>query len=237
MNNKDIELLAKWIKESEYAVILTGAGMSTESGIPDFRSKDGLWKKVDPMKLANIRTLMEDYDTFYEFYKMRVGILSEAKPHEGYEILAKWEERGLVNSIVTQNVDDFHLLAGNKNVYRLHGSLNEFRCSMCGTKAEKKDYLERKPCHKCGGNLRPGVVLFGEGLPEETLHTAIEEMKRADLVIVIGTSLTVFPVSQLPDITSGKRVYINREIGGNNKFDLIFESSAGDVLQEIDKLL
>lgn len=232
-----INELAKWLKESKYTVVLTGAGMSTESGLPDFRSKDGLWKKMDPMKLASTSTLTKDYDTFHEFYKMRWGNLSGCKPHKGYDILVKWEKNGLVDSIITQNVDDFHLVAGSKNVFRLHGSLNEYRCSICNVPVDKKDFLNKLPCKKCGGNLRPGIVLFGEGLPEEELYGAINEMEKADLVIVIGTSLTVFPVSQLPDITRGKKVYINREIPNNSGFDLSFEETAGELLLKIDDLL
>lgn len=229
--------LAKWLRKSKYTVVLTGAGMSTESGIPDFRSKDGLWRKMDPMKLASTSTLEKDYDTFHEFYKVRWQKLSGCKPHKGYHILVKWEEKGLIDSIVTQNVDDFHLAAGSKKVYRLHGSLNEFRCSSCSNPANRKDFMDKITCSKCGGNLRPGIVLFGEGLPEEELYGAINEMEKADLVIVIGTSLTVFPVSQLPDITRGKKVYINREIPRNSNFDLNFQETAGELLQKIDDIL
>lgn len=239
MKNKETEIntLKEWIKESKYTVLLTGAGMSTESGIPDFRSKDGLWKKVDPMKLASIQTLNNDYDTFYEFYKARSEKLSNIRPHKGYDILAKWERDGFIDSIITQNVDDFHLIAGNKNVYRLHGSLNEFRCSVCEKSGDKKDFIDKKPCKKCGENLRPNVVLFGEGLPEDDFSSAIEEVKKAELVIVIGTSLSVFPVSQLPDLTSGKKVYINKEIRDANGFELIIQGSAGELLDRIDRIL
>lgn len=236
MENK-INKLGEWLKESKYTVVLTGAGMSTESGIPDFRSKDGLWKKVDPMKLASINSLVQNYDTFHKFYKMRWESLSGTKPHKGYDILAKWEENGLIDSIVTQNIDDFHLTSGNKNVYRIHGSINEYRCSECDNPADKRDFMDKLPCKKCGGNLRPGIVLFGEGLPEKELYGSINEMEKANLVIVIGTSLTVFPVSQLPDMTSGKKVYINREIPRSSNFDLNLEGTAGELLQKIDKVL
>lgn len=236
MENK-INQLGKWLKESKYTVVLTGAGMSTESGIPDFRSKDGIWKKVDPMELASINSLTNNYDAFHEFYKMRWESLSGVKPHKGYDILAKWEKDGLIDSIVTQNVDDFHLAVGNENVYRIHGSINEHRCSECDNPVDKKDFMDKLPCKKCGGNLRPGVVLFGEGLPERELYGSVDEMEKADLVIVIGTSLTVFPVSQLPDITKGKKVYINREIPRNSNFDLNFEETAGELLQKIDDIL
>lgn len=236
MENK-IKKLGKWLKESSYTVVLTGAGMSTESGIPDFRSKDGLWKKKDPMKLASTHALANNYDEFYEFYKMRFGSLAGHEPHKGYDILAKWEEDGLVDSIVTQNIDDFHLKAGSENVYRIHGSINEHRCSRCNTPVEKSDFMDKKLCDKCGGNLRPGIVLFGEALPEGELEASMEEMERAELVIVIGTSLTVYPVSQLPNITRGKKVYINREIQGNNNFNLTFQETAGDLLKKVDNIL
>ena len=236
-NQANLDKLTKWIKESNYTVILTGAGMSTESGIPDFRSKDGLWRKLDPMKLASPKTLKDDYNTFYEFYKARSDKLKGVKPHQGYDILAKWERQGLIDSVITQNVDDFHLLAGNKNVYRLHGSINEYGCSVCGARADKKNFIDKEPCSECGGNLRPNIVLFSEGLPQDQLYSAIGEVKKADLVIVIGTSLTVFPVAQLPELARGKKVYINKEILGDNDFDLNFQETAGELLKKIDSLL
>ncbi|MDX9802023.1 MAG: NAD-dependent deacylase [Spirochaetia bacterium] len=235
MENKILKFV-QWLKESKYTVILTGAGMSTESGIPDFRSSDGLWKKVNPMELASIDSLIQNYDTFHKFYKMRLESLSGAKPHKGYDILAKWEADGLIDSIVTQNVDDFHLAAGNKNVYHLHGSINKYRCSKCNNPADKNDFMDKIPCRKCNGSLRPGIVLFGEELPEKELYASIDEIEKADLVIVIGTSLTVFPVSQLPDIAKGKKVYINKEIPDNSKFDLNFKETAGELLQRIENL-
>lgn len=143
----------------------------------------------------------------------------------------------MIDSIITQNVDDFHLIAGNKNVYRLHGSINEYKCRECDAGADGKDFMGGVSCHECGGKLRPNIVLFGESLPEEELDSSIAEMEKADLVIVIGTSLTVFPVSQLPDITRGKKVYINKEIPSNSKFDLNFEETAGEFLKTVDGLL
>ncbi len=232
-----ISQLKEWLEDSNHTVVLTGAGMSTESGIADFRSRDGIWKRLNPMELASINALENNYDQFHEFYKMRIESLSSCKAHEGYYILSDWEKRGLIDSIITQNVDDFHLQAGSKKVYRIHGSINEFRCSRCNHIASKEEFLEKRSCIKCKGNLRPGVVLFGGSLPEKELNIAIDEMKRADLVIVIGTSLTVFPVSQLPDLSNGKKVYINKEIPRGSNFDLEFEKSAGQLLKKIDEIL
>lgn len=233
----NIVILANWIKNSNYTVILTGAGMSTESGIPDFRSKNGMWKGIDPMKVATKNSLINNYDLFHEFYSIRSSNLEDRKPHIGYEILAKWESDGLINSIITQNVDDFHLIAGNKNVIRLHGSLNEFRCDNCGVPHDKELFMYKVSCEKCGGNLRPGVVLFGEGLTEEDLIDATKQIERAELVIIIGTSLMVYPVSQLPNLTNGKVVYINKDIEGNQYFDMMFSEKAGEILSVLDDII
>lgn len=235
--DKKINKLGKWLKESKHTVVLTGAGMSTESGLPDFRSEDGLWEKIDPMEHASISSLTENYDRFHESYRDGLGSMQGSKPHKGYYILAKWEKDGLVNAVITQNVDDLHLKAGNENVYRVHGSINEFRCMECGNPVEQKDFMDKIPCDKCGGRLRPNVILFGEGLPEKELYGSMDEIAKADLVIVIGSSLVVFPVSQLPDLTKGKKVYINRDIPMLSKFDLKLEGSAGEILEKIDNIL
>lgn len=155
------------LKSSRYTVILTGAGMSTESGIPDFRSTDGLWRGIDPMKVACREALLYDYDKFHDFYKTRVENLENCSPHTGYEILAKWGRIGFIRSIITQNVDDFHISAGNRRVIRVHGTINEFSCLECGQSATKEMFINKKKCTNCENNLRPNVVLFGENLPED----------------------------------------------------------------------
>lgn len=232
-----IRTLADWIQESKYTIIFTGAGMSTESGIPDFRSKEGLWKGIDPMSVATVDVLEKDYDNFYEFYKMRVNNLKGCKPHKGYDILSRWEKEGLVHSIVTQNIDGFHKIAGNNNIITLHGSINDFRCNNCSQSANFEDFMDKKPCVKCGGVLRPNVILFGEGLDQNALNRAVEEMKKAELVIIIGTSLMVYPVNQLPKMSSGKKVYINKDNTSEDSFDLYFDVMAGKILQDVDDLI
>ena len=138
-NNGNIELLASWIKESKYTVVLTGAGMSTESGIPDFRSKDGWWKNLDPTTVASTYALENKYDLFRDFYIMRINTLKNCKPHIGHKILADWEKRGLVQCIATQNVDRFHHEAGSKNVYELHGNIRTVKCEDCGANGQLED--------------------------------------------------------------------------------------------------
>ncbi|MGM9949842.1 MAG: SIR2 family NAD-dependent protein deacylase [Lysinibacillus sp.] len=233
-----VQQLAEWLKQSKKTVVLTGAGMSTESGIPDFRSRDGWWRNIDPATVANTEALEHNYDLFHDFYCARLDALKGCKPHEGHYILADWERRGLIERVATQNVDGFHRQAGNTAVDELHGSIHAVRCQKCGAPAEEPDFCDKRPCSRCGGRLRPGIVLFGELLPEQAWNHAMEAIRTADVVIVIGTSLQVYPVNQLPRMTRGRLVYINRETDGfEHDFDLIMEGSAKEILQEVDAAL
>lgn len=233
-----LETLAQWMKQSNKTVVLTGAGMSTESGIPDFRSSSGLWKQVDPRTVATVEAMQNDYQLFHEFYTMRMNHLATCQPHEGHRLLANWEEKGLVHHIETQNVDGFHQAAGSKDVDELHGSIQSVRCQSCGIGAKKEQFFKKETCSACGGKLRPNVVLFGENLPEDCWMRAIQNIKQADVVIVIGTSLEVYPVNQLPSMTKGKTVYINKELSHpHHSFDLVIEGKAKEILQQLDKQL
>lgn len=204
--------VAKWLSESRYTVILTGAGMSTESGLPDFRSKDGWWKQIDPMKLASTDALLNNYEQFREFYQVRIEALNDCEPHEGHHILAEWEKQGLVQLVATQNVDGFHHRSGSKEVVELHGNIYTTRCQSCRKEASINEFMAENGCSYCDGRLRPNVVLFGEMLPEQAWQRALMAMQKADLVIVIGTSLQVYPVNQLPMMSRGKLVYINADV-------------------------
>ncbi len=230
--------LASWMKQSKYTVVLTGAGMSTESGIPDFRSENGWWRRIDPRSVATKEVLYADYTLFHEFYSMRIRGLTCCKPHKGYYILAQWEKNNIINSIATQNVDRFHQIAGNHKVYELHGCIRTIRCDSCGTAHAMGDFLDGSGCTGCGGRLRPDVVLFGEALPRDTWEKAMTDIERAELVIVIGTSLQVYPVNQLPFMTRGRIAYINNEIGGDShQFDLFIKGKAGDILCKLDEII
>jgi NAD-dependent deacetylase len=233
-----IVTLSTWLQNSAHTIVLTGAGMSTESNIPDFRSKEGWWNNIDPRTVATTDALKKNYDLFQKFYSMRIMGLKECTPHKGHEILAAWEHKGLIQAIATQNVDGFHHAAGNKNVYELHGSIRKFRCENCAKSTEENDFLSKSSCKYCGGKLRPGVVLFGEMLPEECWRESLSTIQKSDLVIVIGTSLEVYPASQLPQMTNGKTVYINAEVDApHHNFDLIIEGRAGEVLKLVDELV
>nr|WP_026696916.1 NAD-dependent deacylase [Alkalicoccus chagannorensis] len=219
-----------WILTSGSTVVLTGAGMSTESSLPDFRSKEGWWKNIDPRTVASTEALSHHYDLFHSFYKARLDNLDQASPHNGHRALANWEKYGRIDAVATQNVDGLHQAAGSQTVYELHGSIRRFRCHQCGEELPRSTFIEKEAC-SCGGRIRPGVVLFGEMLPAEAWEPAMEKMERSDLSIVIGTSLEVYPANQLPAVTRGRTAYINKDIQtGAGDFDLVIRGNAGEVL-------
>ncbi|WP_332849222.1 SIR2 family NAD-dependent protein deacylase [Bacillus sp. FJAT-45037] len=226
------------IYRSNHTVVLTGAGMSTESGVPDFRSKAGWWKSIDPMTVATTDALEYNYELFHEFYSERLKGLEKCVPHDGHTILGRWQEKGLVQHLATQNVDLLHEAGGSNGVPHLHGSILTFRCHSCQKAVTKQQFLDKQRCTSCEGKLRPNVVLFGEQLPEYEWNQVLLQIKKADLVIVIGTSLQVYPVSQLPAMTDGKRVYLNREVNEHKgMFDVTIEGSAREVLMEVEKMV
>jgi len=208
-------LLSEWLKNSRLTVVLTGAGMSTESGLPDFRSAQaGMWNRKDPRLLASTYALQHNRDEFIEFYRYRIVSLQQCQPHQGHLILSDWEKKGLVHWIITQNVDGFHQCAGNDNVIELHGSLRTVRCQKCGKPYPSELYIREEFKCKCGGFLRPSVVLFGESLPSSAVSNAFSLAKRADLFLVLGSSLQVSPANQLPieaKRNGAKLVIVNME--------------------------
>lgn len=236
-------LLLEKLKESNYTVVLTGAGMSTESGLPDFRSQSGgLWQKEDPSRIASTDALNRNVEKFFEFYRYRVLGLKDCKPHIGHEILAKWEEAGIIQSIITQNVDGFHTEAGSKSVAELHGTLQKVHCQTCGREYGNETYVNEKYECVCGGKLRPSVVLFGEMLPEEALFQAAEESEKAELFIVLGSSLSVSPANQFPLIAKQNGAYLAIVNMEPTELDIyadltIHNRKIGSLLKELDKQL
>lgn len=234
-------VLGDLLQESKRTIVYTGAGMSTESGLPDFRSaKTGMWETEDPAKVASTTALNEQFEQFLQFYKQRVIAAKETGPHAGHEILAKWEKQGLINGIITQNVDGFHTMAGSKNVMELHGTLRNVHCETCGKVYDNERYAHDEFYCDCGGKLRPSVVLFGEMLPEEAFIQSVFESERADLFIVLGSSLTVTPANQFPLIAKeqgAKLVIVNMEPTEMDRYaDLVInERKIGEVLNEADK--
>lgn len=197
--HEKLNQLKNMIDHSPYTVIFSGAGMSTEAGLPDFRSSStGIWKNINPMKLASARAMYQKRDDFVHFYRHRVQGLQSCRPHIGHILLANWEKEGRIQSIITQNVDGFHHNAGSQNVIELHGTLRTCHCQECGKIFNINKFLEDPLVCGCGGFIRPSVVLFGESLPDEAMERAEQETKLADLFIVMGSSLMVSPANLFP---------------------------------------
>ena len=189
--------LARLVRAGD-VVIFSGAGLSTESGLQDFRSKNGIWAHADPARLASVGALECNYDEFLEFYKARLYVPDEVKPNIGHKIVAKWEKEGCVKGVITQNIDRLHQRAGSVNVWELHGSLEPIKCHSCGKPGSNEDFLAGTPCKYCGGHLRPSVVLFGEMLPQRALEAADELSDSCKTFIVLGSSLVVSPANYFP---------------------------------------
>jgi NAD-dependent deacetylase len=196
--------LAALLRERQPCVVLTGAGISTESGIPDFRSPEGIWATVDPLEVASIQAFRRDPERVWAFYRERIHLLLEAEPNRAHLALAELERRGLVEAVVTQNIDTLHSRAGSREVVEVHGSIRSAECPRCLWTEQADDVLaqlEEHPaplCPHCGEILKPGVTLFGELLPPGALERATDLARTAGLLLVVGSSLEVWPVAGLP---------------------------------------
>lgn len=240
------EHLAEVIRGARSAVALTGAGISVPSGIPDFRSPGtGLWANVDPMEVAHIDAFRRDPVAFWAFYGERFHTLEDKRPNRAHLALAELERAGLLDAVITQNIDRLHSRAGSRTVIEVHGTIAHSSCPACGARyplAEVRARLSADaqgvPRCDCGAALRPGVVLFGEYLPETALALAEELAGQADLLLCIGSSLEVFPVAELPELTlaaGGTLAILTR---GRTPFDdRATVRMTGDVVEELDAVL
>ncbi len=233
-----IEQLKSWIKESKKIVFFGGAGISTESGIPDFRSVDGLYnQKYDrsPEEILSHSFYMRHPDEFFRFYRDKMLYL-DAKPNKGHLALAKLEEMGKLTAVVTQNIDGLHQKAGNKVVYELHGSVLRNYCQRCGKFYSAQDIQKSEgiPTCECGGRIKPDVVLYEESLDQKTMEGAIRAIKEADMLIVGGTSLAVYPAAGLLHYYQGSHlVLINKTATPmDSRADLCIQDSFGDVMSQ-----
>lgn len=237
---EQLEKLQEWLYDSQYTVVLTGAGMSTESGLPDFRSARGLWKQFEPEQIASVTAMKQHRQDFVEFYKWRIEQLQEYQPHVGYDILTRWQRQGLVQRIITQNVDGFHHQAASHNVIELHGTLRKVTCMGCQKAYPAERYLQEggEVCPACSDFLRPGVTLFGEALDVQAITEAIEEARKAELFIVMGSSLYVSPANSLPveAIHQGaKFVILNEGVTQLDSYaDMKLEGKIGAILAEVN---
>lgn len=236
----EIQILKQWLEDSKYTVVFTGAGMSTESGLPDFRSAfSGLWKNQDPMKLASVEAMAKNRYGFIEFYQHRIENLMRYVPNQGHDILAKWEKEGKLQAVITQNVDGYHQKSGSENVSELHGTLRTSHCSNCREVYPIERFMEENLSCECGGFIRPSTVLFGEMLPEDSLIRAARETNKAELFIVLGSSLSVSPANFFPVEAKehqARVVIINLEQTELDDIaDLVINNrKISEVLQEID---
>jgi NAD-dependent deacetylase len=200
--------LAELLGEPRCTVALTGAGVSVPSGIPDFRTPEtGLWANVDPIEVAHISVFERDPARFWSYYRPRFHSLAEKRPNRAHEALAELERRGLIEGVITQNIDRLHRAAGSRNVVEVHGSIETSSCSRCAVSfelAEVEELFDERGvavCSACGGAVKPDVVLFGELLPERAMVLATDLAERAELMICVGSSLAVHPVAGLPALT------------------------------------
>lgn len=229
--------LAHYIRESRKTLVITGAGVSTEAGVPDYRSASGLWRQ-QMESLATPEGFCDRFDEFTEFYRGRIRQLLSVEPGKTHRVLADWQRRGLVHGLVTQNVDGLHQRAGSE-VIALHGNIMDIRCVGCGKGATPQEYLAEARCG-CGGKRRPGVILFGEGLPKDAWARAATIAKEADVLLVIGSSLQVSPANVLPGMAKSTSygIIINREpTAVDEAFDYAIHEDAAPILERIDQQL
>ena len=235
----DLEKLKQWIAESERIVFFGGAGVSTESGIPDFRSVDGLYRQKFEYPLETIisHSFFERNPAyFFRFYREKMMPLG-FEPNVTHHVLARWEKEGKLRAVVTQNIDGLHQKAGSREVYELHGSLLRNYCLRCG-KIHGPELIRDTPgiprCD-CGGMVRPDIVLYEENLNEDTMEKSVAAILRADMLIVAGTSLTVYPAAGLLRYYRGKRlVLINRDATPYDGYaDLVFHESLGEIFSQL----
>jgi NAD-dependent deacetylase len=233
----DAVSLAELIRANQPCVALTGAGVSTESGIPDFRSAGGIWERFDPYEVASIDAFHRDPARVWEFYALRLDVLADAEPNAAHHALARLEEAGLLRAVITQNVDRLHAAAGSRDVIEVHGTIARARCLACGAVVEGDELRALLPlprCPRCGAVPKPDVVMFGELLPAAAFERATALAQKAGLLLAVGSSLEVWPAAGLPDETlahGGKLAIVNRDpTPYDHRAALVVHASAGDIL-------
>lgn len=234
---EEIKKLAEIINNSEYVVVFSGAGASTDSGLADFRGKNGLYNQRDFMGYEPEEILSHDFffqhrDIFDRYLEEKLSI-NGIKPNKGHKVVAELEKLGKVKSVITQNIDNLHQEAGSKNVIELHGTLKKWHCLKCGKKYNKAEKCE------CGGIVRPQVTLYGEMLDEKVTQEAIEEISKADTLIIVGTSLTVYPAAYYIEYFKGKNLIILNETPTprDSMANLIIREKFAKVMEEAMKLI
>jgi NAD-dependent deacetylase len=237
------ERLAELIEARQPCVVLTGAGVSTESGIPDFRSPTGIWAEFDPLEYASVDAFRADPAKVWRFYAPRFAMLTEAEPNAAHRAIGDLERRGFVRAVITQNIDLLHERAGSRDLIEVHGSIRTSSCLSCGASyplAEVAAQLETRDapvCPECGAVLKPDVVFFGEMLPEAAIDRAYALAREARLLLVVGSALEVWPVAELPLVTrrsGGSVAIVNRgPTARDGDAELRIDGSAGETLERV----
>jgi NAD-dependent deacetylase len=235
--------IAHEIKNARRTVALTGAGISAESGLGTFRGKDGLWSRYDPAAVASIESFTQDPRKFWEFAREIGWIFLTAKPNAAHIALADLEAMKRLDSVITQNVDDLHQRAGSKHVIEIHGNAGRIICTRCSAEYTTEKIVDRiarqdvPTCDRCGGPLKPDVILFGEPLPKKAFDQALRKVRSADLLLAVGTSLEVYPAASLPETakrSGAKIISIDSErTSWDDLCDYKANGPAGDILPRI----
>jgi NAD-dependent deacetylase len=245
---EDRRRVAQWLRQSRFAVAFTGAGISTESGIPDFRSPGGVWSKYQPVMYDDF---LASAEARHEYWRQKCEAHADfaaAEPNAGHRVLARWEERGRLWGVITQNIDGLHQMAGSRNVLELHGTNRAVGCLDCHARYEPEPLVEQflktdvvPHCPRCGGMLKHATISFGQVLPPAVLEEAARRSRQCDLFLAIGSSLVVEPAASLPRLAhaAGARlVIINRDPTGQDGLaHLVFNESIGKTLVGIDDFL
>lgn len=241
--------LAELLAGARHAIVLTGAGVSTESGIPDFRSAGGLWEEYDPMEVASMRTFMHDPQRFWRFHRPRIDMLASVEPNAAHRAVAELQRMGVLHELITQNIDRLHARAGSEDAIEVHGSLDRGVCLRCDHRVsidelvaladDAEDGVPR--CARCAFQMKSGVILFGEMLPEQAINAAYAAADAADVMLVIGSSLLVAPVSGLPGIVVGGggrlAILTESETPWDDRCTVRLHGRAGEVMTETLEIL
>jgi len=243
-----VERAAELLSASQHAVALTGAGVSAESGIPTFRGEGGLWTKYDPVKVSSIESFLADPESYWKVSRERGRVALAAKPNPGHLALAELEAAGRLVAVITQNTDGLHQDSGSKRVIELHGSGRKVQCLDCGRLELRADVQARlgaempPRCRNCGGQrLKPTVVLFGEPMPVAAMHEALELARNADVILVVGSSLVVYPAAEVPLVAlrgGARMIVVNAEPTPFDRFaQVVINGRSGEVLPQIAALI
>jgi len=245
MDDESLSQAAQLLREAHYVVALTGAGISTPSGVPDFRSPgSGLWEQVDPMEVASIYSFRREPQRFYDWIRPLAGLMALAQPNPAHRALADLEARGHLMAVITQNIDGLHQAAGSKHVIEVHGNLRQATCLQCYRRIPARPVIEQfirdgevPHCPACGGVLKPDIILFGEQLPVQALYQAQQEAYRCDLMLIAGSSLEVAPAGDLPLLahSAGARlILVNLEPTPLDSLaDAVFHADVADILPRL----